>query len=246
MITAEELKEYARMTGLALGHAEKDYFQNILLFIISRIHGADLVFKGGTALKKCYGLDRFSEDLDFTCREEVKLRNILNGLKRFRIEYEMEKETYERGLKVILRIKGPLYSLIRQSLCRLVLDFSFREKIIEPPVTKTIGRFLEEIPVFDVFVMNKKEILAEKVRAVVTRQKARDLYDIWFLIGNGVSFDIPLIRKKLEYYGKKWDAGLFIRHVMDKKNVWKSELGPLVSRLPDFDNVSARVLNEVK
>lgn len=48
-----------------MGQAEKDYFQEIILFILYREFGRELVFKGGTALTKCYGFDRFSEDLDF-------------------------------------------------------------------------------------------------------------------------------------------------------------------------------------
>ena len=37
MIDKEELRGYARLRGLNLGQAEKDYFQNIILFL-SLIH----------------------------------------------------------------------------------------------------------------------------------------------------------------------------------------------------------------
>ena len=48
---------------------ELDYLQSWILAAISRVPalGDSLVFKGGTALKKCYFGDyRFSEDLDFS------------------------------------------------------------------------------------------------------------------------------------------------------------------------------------
>lgn len=55
MIAKEELENYARMKNFNLGQAEKDYFQNILLFILFQYYGKTLVFKGGTAISKCYG-----------------------------------------------------------------------------------------------------------------------------------------------------------------------------------------------
>jgi len=40
-----------------------------------------LVFKGGTALKRCYFADyRFSEDLDFTLTEPMDFQQIRDGL----------------------------------------------------------------------------------------------------------------------------------------------------------------------
>jgi hypothetical protein len=68
MIDMQTLTRVARTKGIAnLGNAEKDYFQDLLLLAVSR-ESPGLVFKGGTALFKLHGLDRFSEDLDFTGR----------------------------------------------------------------------------------------------------------------------------------------------------------------------------------
>ena len=245
IVSKREMLDYSKTTGLNLGQAEKDYFQNILLFIIYRNYGKDAIFKGGTALKKCYGLPRFSEDLDFTCVDKISIEGVQEGLKRFNIEFETETKDYPVGLKATFRIKGPLYTGIRNSLCKLIMDFSFRENVMLPPNIKTIGRFLAEIPSFDVFVMQEPEILAEKVRAILTRTTARDAYDLWFLLDNGVKFDATLIRKKLEYYGQEWRPGEFSRKLGSQKAVWKTELSPLVSRVPDFDEVRKAILQKV-
>jgi predicted nucleotidyltransferase component of viral defense system len=245
MITRKELREYAKAVGLNIGQAEKDYFQNILLFIIYRNHGNDVVFKGGTALKKCYGLPRFSEDLDFTCMAGIKTESIEAGLKRFNLEFETEAIKYPAGLKATIRLKGPLYSGIRNSLCKLVLDFSFRESVILAPNVKTIGRFLEEIPSFDVFVMQEAEILAEKVRAVLTRTVARDVYDIWFLLNRGIDFDQGIVKKKLEYYGQEWNPEEFARKLIMKKSIWDTELSPLISTIPEFGDVREIIMKKV-
>lgn len=242
MITKKELQEYSKISGLNLGQAEKDYFQNIILFIIYRDYGKNMIFKGGTALKKCYGLNRFSEDLDFTSPVSFEVAKVENGLKRFGIEFEKHEKMNEGSLKITLKIKGPLYIGIRQSLCSIIIDLSFRENVKLSPEIKTIGRFLKEIPSFDVFVMQEKEILAEKIRTIITRSKARDVYDLWFLAKKGISFDISLISEKLRYYDEKWDEQKFAIKIEEKESLWISELSSLIDRVPDFDLVKNEIL----
>jgi len=246
MITKEELKEYSKLMNLNLGQAEKDYFQNIFLFIISQEYGNELVFKGGTALKKCFGLDRFSEDLDFSCREKVNFEKIEIGIKRFNIEYEFEKKEYERGLKLIFRLKGPLYVGVRSSLCRIEIDISFRENILKNPIIKNIGRFLNELPSFEVLVMSEEEILAEKIRAIMSRELARDVYDLWFLLNKGTKIDMEFIKNKLKYYNEEFDKNKFRKKLSEKKIIWKTELIPLLKKVPDFVEVKNYILKEFK
>lgn len=88
MITKEELRDYAKIRNLNLGQAEKDYFQNIILFIIYLEYSKSIIFKGGTAISKCYNSNRFSEDLDFTCENNFNANIIERGLKRFRVDYQ--------------------------------------------------------------------------------------------------------------------------------------------------------------
>jgi predicted nucleotidyltransferase component of viral defense system len=52
--------------------------------------------------------------------------------------------------------------------------------------------------------MDKEELLAEKVRAFMTRQKGRNIFDIWFLLSKGTVLNNELIQKKMDYYKKKY------------------------------------------
>src|SRR5665213_2861612 len=76
MIPKNEILELATQANLQPHVVEKDY---VLGWLLAGIHqNADLreawVFKGGTCLKKCYfETYRFSEDLDFTLRNEEHL-----------------------------------------------------------------------------------------------------------------------------------------------------------------------------
>ena len=63
------ISEEYRTTGIQWNVIERDYLLSWVLAGISQVPSLNdtLVFKGGTALRKCYfGNYRFSEDLDFT------------------------------------------------------------------------------------------------------------------------------------------------------------------------------------
>ena len=70
----KRLEQQVKLTGLHLDTIQQDYVLTWLLDGIAKdkVLGQHLVFKGGTALKKCYfGRYRFSEDLDFTAMESA-------------------------------------------------------------------------------------------------------------------------------------------------------------------------------
>lgn len=231
----DELKSYAFKRGLNLGQAEKDYYQTLILFIIYSKAAKELVFKGGTALAKCYGLNRFSEDLDFTVLENIDIVNVIRkGLDEFGIKYNMQKITGVETEKYRIKIEGILYTGIEKTKCNITLDFSFREKVLLNPKIVTIGYYMDIIPSFDVYVMDEKEIFAEKIRAILTRESARDLYDLIFLIKRGINFDTHLVNEKLKIYNLKFEKVSFLSRCKSLKRVWDSELQSLVKNVPDF------------
>lgn len=230
----EELKKYAFKRGLNLGQAEKDYYQNIVLFIIYSNFSKELVFKGGTALSKCYGLNRFSEDLDFSVVNERDFIGYIDShLDDFEItHYIREIKAYENK-KYRIKIEGPLHKNSEKTLCSITIDLSFREKVILEPLIKPIGRHMDIIPLFDVYVMDKKEIFAEKVRAIMMRKSARDLYDIGFLLDGGSDADYKQIDEKLKFAGIEFNKKVFISRCINLKTIWQNELKSLVRNVPE-------------
>ncbi|MFH1247252.1 MAG: nucleotidyl transferase AbiEii/AbiGii toxin family protein, partial [Candidatus Micrarchaeota archaeon] len=83
------IREQARKEKIGLADAEKDYVLSVMLVELSKLPEADdLVFKGGTCLKKVYFQEyRFSSDLDFTV-----VTNIKSKLKTKVIEIFQNKE----------------------------------------------------------------------------------------------------------------------------------------------------------
>ncbi len=198
MISRQELVNLKHKQDSNLYYLEKEYLQYIFLHAISQF-GDSTVFNGGTCLRLCYGLERASEDLDFSSSFTVsQLRKVMHTcLKSFTtlgIEYSefIEKE-YEGNIRFEIKFKGPLFSGNMNSTNRLKIDFN-KKKVYYKKAT-VIRTLFSDVPTFVLVILDEKEILAEKIRAIAQRKQARDLYDLWILLGKSVEIDRPLIKK---------------------------------------------------
>ncbi|MBM3303586.1 MAG: nucleotidyl transferase AbiEii/AbiGii toxin family protein [Candidatus Aenigmarchaeota archaeon] len=94
-----------------------------------------------------------------------------------------------------------------------------------------------DINPFSIRVMKPEEMLAEKVHSLLARERARDLFDLFFLVRIAKA-DRALIEEKLRNFGMKFNARDLERKISGLKSVWIPELRPFVlSELPDFKNV---------
>lgn len=249
MIDLAALKEYGRLKGLVnIGYLEKDYLQDIFLLIIYRNFDA-FVFKGGTCLYKVYRLNRFSEDLDFSAVKEFSLKHFLStlkgGLEKFGISVvEVAPKKAQNSFLLKWRISGPLFTGTPQSLCTLRVDINTKSEV-KKAVSVSLSSIYTDIPSFDLLVMAKEEILAEKVRAIMSRTKARDVYDLWFLLKEETRIEFSLIQEKIGYYGQKFSFGEFEKHLHLKEDIWE-ELTPLVQNLPSFSAVKKLILEQMR
>ena len=185
MIKREELLRIASLKGLPPRLAELDYLQDIALLGIYREFGNKLIFKGGTGLYKLYQLNRFSEDLDFTAEKKFKPKDFFARLPAlfslFKINCSVKVEQFPQSINVYVEINGPLYDGRKESRSRLIMNISLREKVFSPLTRLPYISLYQEVRPFDIYAMEEKEILAEKVRAVHQREKARD---------SGSTFDV--------------------------------------------------------
>lgn len=70
-----ELRTYSQKMNYNLGQLELDYYQHFILHKLFEKFNT-IYFKGGTCLQKCYGIKRFSEDLDFNYKS-IKISEII-------------------------------------------------------------------------------------------------------------------------------------------------------------------------
>ena len=76
------------------------------------------------------------------------------------------------------------------------IDFSKRQ--IKDKEAKVVQKLFSDVHLFTIIVMEEKEIIAEKIRALLTRKKPRDLYDVWILLNKGGIVDKKLLLDKLK------------------------------------------------
>lgn len=200
MIDKREILEAASSLSLLPGIVEKDYVLGWILAGISaheKLSGS-WVFKGGTCLKKCYfETYRFSEDLDFTLRneshlEEDFLRPVFEevvgwiseqsglNLPADQIEFDMY-ENPRRHLNCQSKIayRGPA-SPTSGGWPKIKLDLTADERLVLPSVRREVFHPYTDCPEGGIWAncYAYEEAFAEKVRTLGERTRPRDLYDV--------------------------------------------------------------------
>lgn len=223
-----------------------------------------MVFKGGTALRRCWFEDyRFSEDLDFTLSQPITLQEILAGLAEIfvsiesasglRIAFDREdRHGHQNSHTFYLRYQGPLPAsndvkvdvTITEVLC-----FPLQER----PVLRTYEAFDDLPEMRTVRVYAIEEIVVEKLVALSdrARNEPRDLYDLWYLLG---SSDLRLDELRAELDAKlafrqRTAAGLeqVVAGKEDRlRRLWSGRLAHQMSQLPAFDNVYREVQRAIR
>jgi len=223
-----------------------------------------LIFKGGTALKRChFGDYRFSEDLDFTLARKVEFAEIREGLEevyelvaqasgiRFSFEAE-DRQTHVNSYTFYLRYQGPL-----PTSNTVKVDITVAEILIFPveqlPVLRTYPEF-EDVPEDrPISVYSLNEIATEKIVALQdrARNEPRDLYDLWFLTshaGVDIGHLIGPITEKLRFREKDI-AGVEDRILAKEARLmalWNGRLGHQMEALPQYDEVFRTVRRELR
>ena len=162
------------------------------------------VFKGGTCLKKCYFENyRFSEDLDFTLRDEKHIDESFLAAQFASISawvyenagiemppnlFKFDVYTNPRGnISCYGRVYYKSYfSSGKRSMPNVRLDLTADELLVFPAVQKRIFHEYSDNPDkgITVSVYSHEEVFGEKVRAFGERSRPRDLYDVINLYKN--------------------------------------------------------------
>jgi len=243
MITRSQLRDI-HGKGLPLHILEQDYIQSLFL---NELYSEDdsLVFKEGTYLKHAYGLDRFSEDLDFTVYDEVNIERLMDGvsdsLRAYGVEATVDKvEDKELSFNGRLRYRGPLFTGSEKSIGSINIEISKRDDVfLEPEWTRLFFEY-PELRVLSVLGLRKEEVLAEKLRALTCRSKGRDLYDIWFLLKQDTPVNKGLFLDKTEVVGGDHEVSLSI-----SKKEWERDLGVLLVNPPKYEDVKKEVVRNL-
>lgn len=251
------LMEASKRTGIDVNVLEKDWTLGWVLYGLAHVAewNEHFLFKGGTAIKKVYiPQHRFSEDLDWTLVRAIPLTDLrqwlqagLREAQRFGPSFgkvEMEKTT--RGtMRIKVEYRGPMeFGRADPPKIRIEITPPERELVVDAPQRLPIIHEYPDKVTAHASVYTLEEILGEKMRALVERVAARDLYDIWQLMAfHRNRFD--LARTVKIFYKKALHRGLdpkllgarLTGHGICSEARWQDELRNQIKAVPALSDV---------
>jgi len=245
MLTRKQIEKLALKNRVQLFTQEREYIQAAYLSLLFS-KTMSFVFKGGTCLRIAYGSPRYSEDLDFNSNlgeDEafIALEKAAQELEYFGIRADIRNKRMSRsGFGFTLSYKGPLYENRDLTKGLVRIDVSLRgENVTEERIP--VRTEYDDVKMFIINASALEHIFAEKVRALLVRKMARDLYDLWFLLEKGVKPELELINSKLALYGKKYSQEEMSGRVAELEKSWIKDLRPLLGVAVPYDAAAKRV-----
>ena len=166
-----------------------NFIEAFLLFLNKQTD--QFVLKGGTALSLCYGLDRFSEDIDLDGRKQ----DIKEIVKRFCVNHGVNF----RAAKDTATVKRCIIDY-GNDVHPLKIEVSYRNKNLGLEEASKDWTQIHGIKVYDIDALARMKAMAYQ-----GRDKIRDLYDLSFIVNNfsdGLSHQTKgMIRDTLSYKG---------------------------------------------
>ncbi len=263
MIKPGEIQNKARQVGVRDQQIEKDYILSWILQGIAQLPklSEQIVFKGGTVLKKVYFDDyRFSEDLDFTLlNNETTNEQIFEWFEEV-FEYIEEEanipleiiddnEHEDGGINFYISYVGPLGG--KGANKRIKVDISRSEKLEFEPVKQNVYCNYSDQEEHLLLCYSLDEVLVEKMRSIMQRMQARDLYDIWYLLEvHEMELDFLLNEFKAKCESKEINPAEFHAKLEQRlpqyKGRWQRSMTDQIKDLPDFEQVEREVMRHLK
>lgn len=219
------LERYHPITNNDRENAIKEILQEITLAGLSRSdffkHAG---FYGGTCLRIFYGLNRFSEDLDFALLKKdrsFKIEKYLPYIKKELNSYGIDIAISEKKNNDDAEIKS---AFLKENTHTLMMNFfpnnEEAKKVIKnqnitikieidsdnPSGGTTEFKFRYIPSPYEIQVFDEASLFAGKIHAVICRErkkyiKGRDFYDYLFYIGKGSKFNLRYLENKLKNTG---------------------------------------------
>jgi predicted nucleotidyltransferase component of viral defense system len=215
------LKKYDCHSQLDYLNATKEIFQEIALLGLWRAKFYEkAAFYGGSSLRILYGLDRFSEDLDFTLLQsddsfDLTLYNqaIVDELGGFGFEVTVLKKDKNIDSNIesaFLKADSKKQLLVIDAPSAITKNINFMRKIkikmevdVRPPLKfdTEVKTLLQPIP-FSVKTLIQPDLFAGKIHAIlcrpwVNRVKGRDWYDFVWYIAHEIPVNLIHLRERL-------------------------------------------------
>jgi predicted nucleotidyltransferase component of viral defense system len=172
-------------------HILKEYLQLMILdYLSSTPYIRKMAFIGGTNLRLVKGIDRFSEDLDFDCKDlpEDEFIEMTNGVIQFlersglRVEARDKENAKLKAFRRNIHFPELLFDLglsgHKEERFLIKVESQDQGIYYEPIITNIKGcGFFFPFP-----VPSDGVLCSMKIAATLARSKGRDFYDLMFLL----------------------------------------------------------------
>jgi predicted nucleotidyltransferase component of viral defense system len=255
-IIDQMLKQYTIESESEFINALKEIFQEITLLGLYRGGFFDkATFYGGTSLRILYGLERFSEDLDFSLLEKNKEFNIEKYFPSIIGEFEalgfaisLNKKNKQSDTNIesaFLKNDTSIHTLNIETKGLVNVHSGKQLKIklevdTNPPLNfQTESKTLLMPITFNVRTMTLPNLYAGKMHALLfrnwkTRVKGRDWFDFEWYVKNNTALNLEHLKVRMK------ESGNFEKETLTKEEF--QEL--LLSKIESLDVEQA--INEVK
>lgn len=225
------VEQYHPMTDDARESAQREVMQKIALAGLNRggffEHAA---FYGGTCLRIFHGLNRFSEDMDFSLIEKDSNIHIENYFQPIVDEFrsigmpveivKKDKKAFGRVESAFLKEDTEAYDIKFQT--RMMLKVKIELDTNPPLQFSTEQRLLMQPYSFSVRIFTLPDLYAGKMHALVYRAwqrriKGRDWYDFEWYVRNDIALDFNHLQARIkEFSGEDVNRDQFMQQLRNK------------------------------
>ena len=161
---------------------------------------SDLIFGGGTMLRLCHGLNRYSVDMDFWVAKEMDWVKYYRRMEKYLGQYYKIADSANKHFTILFELKSPQFPR--------ALKIEIRKTVKNVKTETSIAYSPHASVQVLVKTVALEEMMKSKIEAFLDRREIRDAYDIEFLLKKGISIFAEkeiLIKllEGLEKFGKK-------------------------------------------
>lgn len=213
--------EYRQRNNGSVQQTIAELIQLIALVGLSRTDFfSKAVFYGGTALRIVHGIDRFSEDLDFSLKEPLSdftLETYITGIREELTAYGFTTKITMREKKVVTPIESafikantrqmlletfPEPQLARQLHAEETIKVKLEIDTDPPPEAGFEVRYIDDPVPFSISLYDPASLFAGKMAAVLARSwadrvKGRDWYDLVFFTRRSIPLNLRHLEARL-------------------------------------------------
>jgi predicted nucleotidyltransferase component of viral defense system len=180
-----------------------------------------LILGGGTMLRLCLGLDRFSVDLDFWVIKNLDFKDLFTRLNKYLLTKYDIKDCANKFHTLLFEVKSDIYPRS--------LKIEIRKEIKKIKTEQSIAFSKYSNTQVLLNIVSPTDMMREKINAFLDRKEIRDVYDIEFLFKRGQDLDFPSetlekLIKQIDLLSKK-DYTVKLGSLLeeDKRKYYKSE-----------------------